>query len=201
VARWTKSPDQDLSKEGRGWKKNRGRLYTLKDEQRALAIHRELDDDADVYFSGASAIHHTYHQRYPSGKVLSLRFIGRTLAKHGLSQKPKVRIKGASRYLHYPVLLIDKLGKSLLEMDFIGKKFIEGRTEPINFIAFSLTKPRRLKYFQRVQSETASEAIEHCKRFFQQFEKPEVIKIDNGFAFAGTLASAEALFWSYCSFR
>jgi hypothetical protein len=104
-----------------------------------------------------------------------------------------VRVKGASRYLHYPARLIDRLGESILEMDFIGKKFIDGRTEPISFIAFSLTKPHRLKHFQRVESETASEAIEHCKGFFERFEKPEVIKIDNGFAFAGTSPAPRVL--------
>jgi len=193
VDRWTKSPDQDLSEDGRGWKKNRGRLYTLKDERRVLAIHQQLDDDTRVYFSGASAILHQYQRRYPNGKPLSLRFIGRILAKHELSRKPKVRVKGASLYLHYPARLIDKLGESILEMDFIGKKFIDGRTEPINFIAFSLTKPRRLKHFHRVESETASEAMEHCKRFFERFEKPEIIKIDNGFAFAGTAPQPRVL--------
>lgn len=191
--RWTKSPDQDVSSDGRGWKKNRGRWYTFLDEQRVLAIHRKLDNDAHVYFSGASAILHQYQKQYPKEKPLSLRFIGRFLAKHGLSTKPKVHIKGASRYLHYPARLIDKLGESILELDFIGKKFIDGRTEPVNFIAFSLTKPRRLKHFQRVESETASEAIAQCTGFFERFEKPEVIKIDNGFAFAGTAPQPRVL--------
>jgi len=102
-------------------------------------------------------------------KELTLRFIGRTLANHGLSTKPKVRVKGASRYLHYPATLIQHLGQSILEIDFIGKKFIENRTKPVNFIGFSLTKPRKLKYFQRVESETAAEAIAHCQRFFRSF--------------------------------
>jgi len=193
VDHWTQSPDQDLSSDGRGWKKNRGRAYSLRDEQRVLKLHRELDRDPEEYFSGASAIDTRYREVYPAGKPLSLRFIGRTLAKYGLSQKPKVRVKGASRYLHYPAVLLAHLGESLLEMDFIGKKFIEGRTAPINFIGFSLTRPRRLKYFQRVQSETASEAIEHCQRFFERFEKPDVIKIDNGFAFAGTAPQPRVL--------
>ncbi len=191
--RWTKSPDQDLSQDSRGWKKNRGRLYTISDERRVLAIHRELDDDPAIYFSGASAILYQYQRQHPEGKRLSLRFIGRILAKHGLSTKPKVRVKGASRYLHYPIQLIDRLGESMLEMDFIGKKFIDGHTKPVNFIAFSLTKPRRLKHFQRVESETASEAIERCKSFFERFEKPDVIKIDNGFAFAGTSPAPRVL--------
>jgi len=190
---WTKSPDQDLTADGRGWKKHRLRSYSKKDEERVLAIHRQLDKDAKIYFSGASAILHHYQLHFPRGKSLTLRFIGRTLAKHDLSTKPKVRVKGASKYLHYPKTLIDNLGGSLVELDFIGKKFIDNRTEPINFIGFSLTKPRKLKHFQRVESETAAEAIKHCQRFFKQFEKPEVIKVDNGFAFAGAGPQARTL--------
>jgi hypothetical protein len=186
VKHWTQSPTQVLDRDERGWKKNRGRHYTARDEQRVLTLHQELDDNARVYFAGASAILQEYQRRYPNGKLLPLRYIGRVLAKHGLSAKPKVRRKGASRYLHYPATLIDQIGSSLLEIDFIGKKFIDGQTEPLNFIGFSLTKPRRLKHFQRVASETAREAITHCDAFFDRFEEPEVVKIDNGFAFAGS---------------
>lgn len=170
----------------RGWKKGKSRSYSLRDEQRILKIHRELDRDQLEHFSGASAILQHYQKRYPDAKSVSLRFIGRTLAKHGLSLKPKVRRKGVSRYLHYPEATINRLGKSLLEMDFIGKKFITGRTEPVNFIAFSLRFPRKLKHFERIESETADEVIKHCTGFFERFEKPQVVKLDNGFAFASS---------------
>jgi len=170
----------------RGWKKGKSRSYSAGDEERILKIHRELDTDPVEHFSGASAILQRYQKLYPGAKPVSLRFIGRTLAKHGLSFKPKVRRKGVSRYLHYPETTINSLGKSLLEIDFIGKKFITGRTEPVNFIAFSLRFPRRLKHFERIESETGDEAMKQCRRFFQRFEKPQVVKLDNGFAFAGS---------------
>ncbi len=145
-----------------------------------------MDADPLQYFSGAWAILQRYQKLYPNAKPVSLRFIGRTLAKYGLSVKPKVRRTGLSRYLHYPEMTINSLGKSLLEIDFIGKKFITGRTEPVNFIAFSLRFPRKLTHFQRIESETADEAIKHCQNFFRRFEKPQVVKLDNGFAFAGS---------------
>lgn len=183
---WTQSLDQDLSADHRGWKKGRSRLYSPREEERILKIHQELDADPLEHFSGASAILQRYPKLYPTAKAVSLRFIGRTLAKHGLALKPKVRRKGVSRYLHYPETSINNLGKSLLEIDFIGKKFITGRTEPVNFIAFSLRFPRRLKHFKRIESETGDEVIKHCRAFFQRFEKPQVVKLDNGFAFAGS---------------
>ncbi len=184
--KWTKTPDQDLSFDARGWKKGIYRSYSRLEEKRIIRIQQELDANLQEPFSGASAILQRYQEVYPSAKPVSLRFIGRTLAKHGLSAKPKVRRKGVSRYLHYPETTINVLGKSLLEIDFIGKKFITGRTEPVNFIAFSLRFPRKLKYFHRIESETADEVIKHCRAFFKRFEKPEVVKLDNGFAFAGS---------------
>jgi hypothetical protein len=84
----TSSPDQDLSVDRRGWKKGKSRSYTPRDEQRILKIHRELDADPLEHFSGASAIPQRYQKLYPHAKTVSLRFIGRTLAKHGLSFKP-----------------------------------------------------------------------------------------------------------------
>jgi hypothetical protein len=160
-------------------------MYSKKDEQIILRIHRRLDQDPKMYFSGASIIQRKYRERHPNARVPSLRFIGRTLAKYGLSQTPKVRRKGVSWYLAYPEALIDNLGDSLVEVDFIGKKFIQGRTDPVQFIAFSLKKPRKLKYFQRIESETSNEFIHYCQVFFKRFEKPSVVKLDNGFAFAG----------------
>jgi hypothetical protein len=165
--------------------KNKLRLYSARDERRVLKIHQELDADPKQFFAGASAILQRYRKLYPNDKLLSLRFIGRTLAKYGLVTKPKVRRKGVSRYLHYPEQTINSLGSSLLEIDFIGKKFIAGRTQPVNFIAFSLRFPRKLKHFQRIQSETAQEVIKHSQAFFGRFERPAVVKLDNGFAFTG----------------
>ena len=177
----------------RGWMKGRSRTYSQRDEQRVLTIHAELEADTRRRFAGASAIERRYRERYPRANSLSLRFIGRTLAKHGLATLPKVRRKGVSRYLHYPEHLINSLGESLLEVDFIGKKFLTGRTQPLNFIAFSLRFPRQLKHFQRVAAESGDEVIHHLKRFFKLFEKPAVIKLDNGFAFAGAGPQARTL--------
>ena len=182
---WTKSPDQDFSCDGRGWPKSKLRRYSEREETRVLEIYHELADDPEEYFNGASAILQHYRRRYPGAPSLSLRFIGRTLAKHNLTQAPRRRQPGASRYLHYPEHSLLQLGESLLEVDFIGKKFITGRSEPVNFIAFSLRFPRKLKYFQRIAAESADEVIGHCQDFFQRFEKPQVVKMDNGFAFAG----------------
>lgn len=184
---WTKSPEQDFSKDRRGWKKGRTRKHIKTDEQRIKRIHRELAENLKTYFAGASAIIQKWMEKYPNTKPPHYKFIGRTLKKLGLSKKiQKGRNKGASRYLHYPAYSIEQLEASLLEVDFIGKKFIKDRTEPVNFIAFSLKKPRKLKHFRRITGETADNVIEELKTFFKKFEKPEVVKMDNDLAFIGS---------------
>lgn len=186
VIKWTKSPHQDFTKDMRGWPKGKSRKYTKTDERRVKEIHQELVKDPHIFFAGASAILQRWQEKYPRMKPPHPRFIGRVLKSAGLSEKiQKGRNKGASRYLHYPEYSILQLGESLLEMDFIGKKFIKGRTEPVNFIAFSLRKPCKLKHFRRITGETGDNIIKESKRFFRRFEKPDVIKMDNDFATAG----------------
>jgi transposase-like protein len=146
-----------------------------------------LVKDPKVYFASASVILQRWQEHYLPLELPNLRFIGRTLKKYNLSKKiKKGKNKGASKYLHYPEYSIQQLGESLLEIDFIGKKkFIKGQTEPLNFIGFSLINKRKLKHFRRISGETADNLIKECERFFANFEKPEVVKIDNGFAMAG----------------
>lgn len=184
---WTKSPTQDFNKDNRGWKKGKPRKYTKADEKRIKNIHKSLKRNSKRFYSGVTAILQEYIKRHPKLKPPTLRFIGRTLSKYGLSDKRRIkRNTGASHYLHYPEYSIAQIGKKLLEIDFIGKKFIKGRTEPINFIAFSFKQPRKLKHFQRIESETANEVIKHSRVFFRKFGKPDVVKMDNGFAFYGS---------------
>lgn len=73
-----------------------------------------------------------------------------------------------------------------MEIDFIGKKFIKGRTESLNFIGFSLKKPHKLKHFRRITRGTGDNVIKESERFFERFEKPEDVKMDNDFALAGS---------------
>ena len=78
------------------------------------------------------------------------------------------------------------MGKRVLELDFIGKKFIEGRSAPLNFIAFCFKHNPKLRYFERISGENGNEIIRCSEAFFDRFEKPDAAKMDNGFAMAGT---------------
>ena len=89
------------------------------------------------------------------------------LSDLGLSQRRKKgKNKGASRYLCYPEYTIYYLsGGRVLESDFIGKKYLTGRTEPVNFVGFSFKKEPKLRYFRRVDGQTATNFIEKCQSF------------------------------------
>lgn len=187
MIKWTKSPNQDFTTDMRGWSKGKPRRYTKADKTRVKKIRDELTkDSSDDFYCGATVILQEYRKRYPNLKPPTLRFIGRVLAKSGMStQQKKHKNKGAARYLHYPEYSVYHLGKRVLEVDFIGHKFIKGRTEPVSFIGFSFKKEPKLRHFKRISGETSDNLINQSKRFFKRFEKPDVVKMDNGFAMAG----------------
>ena len=81
------------------------------------------------------------------------------------------------------------MGGKVLEADFIGRKHITGRTEPLNFIGFSFKKEPKLRYFKRVSGETADEFIRQAGNFFEKFEKPDYVKVDNCAATIGSISN------------
>lgn len=187
VMNWTQSLDQDLTIDNRGWPKGRGRVWDESIKQRIGALHQWLLEQPKQFYAGASAIQLHYRKRYPGNKVPPLRTIGRILKELGLSQPHRPKGKGAARYLCYPEHTVyGSLGKRVLEADFIGKKYIEARSEPVNFIGFSFKKAPKLRYFQRVEAQSTDAIINASQAFFKTFEYPDVMKVDNAQATMGT---------------
>ncbi len=186
--KWTKSPNQDFTQDNRGWQKGKQRKWTKADLKRVKTIYQELENDPFQFYTGATAIDQKWRKKFPNISVPPLRTIGRILSNLGLSSKRrKDKHKGASRYLCYPEHTIyTLLGGRVLEVDFIGRKYLTGRTEPLNFIAFSFKKEPKLRYFKRVQGQTAENFIKQIKHFFYRFEKPDFIKVDNALAMIGS---------------
>jgi hypothetical protein len=185
---WTKSSIQDFTKDNRGWPKGKRRRWTKKDEERVWTMHEQLKNDPYQFYIGATAIEQEWRKEYPGISPLPLRTIGRIMADLKLSNKQRRdKHKGAARYLCYPEYTIyTLLGGRILESDFIGKKYLTGRTEPLNFIAFSFKKEPRLRYFKRVSGQTADNFIEQSRHFFEKFEKPDFMKVDNSLATIGS---------------
>jgi len=155
VIKWTESPTQDFTKDDRGWSRGKRRKWSKEDEQRIKSIYCDLKENPTEFYTGATAIEQERRKRYPDVPPLPLRTIGQILSDLGLSNKRRRnRHKGASRYLCYPEYTIyHLLGERVLEADFIGEKYITGRTEPLNFIGFSFKKEPKLRYFKRVQGQ------------------------------------------------
>jgi hypothetical protein len=83
-------------------------------------------------------------------------------------------------------MIFNIIANRVLEIDFIGKKYINGKTEPLNFIASSFNKEPKLRHFKRILSEIGDEIINYLQNFFKKFEIPDAVKMDNGFAMAGS---------------
>lgn len=195
VIRWTQTPEQDCSPDQRGWPKGKRRKWGRKVERKIRALHRKLSSDPRHFFSGATAIEQQWRRQYPQEPPPPLRTIGQRLADLGLStpQKRK-RNKGASRYLCYPEHTIyHLLGGRVLEVDFVGQKYLTGRTEPLNFMAFSFKKAPRLRYFQRVSAQRAESFIDQTRRLFHRFERPDFLKVDNCLATIGSASAKRAV--------
>jgi hypothetical protein len=188
VGKWVKSSVQDFTQDDRGWMKGRRRKWDKLIEQRIRWIHERLVADPGRFFTGATVVAQEWRQEYPNDPVLPLRTIGQILKDLGLTDnRGKGRNKGAARYLCYPEHTIyHQLGGRVLEVDFIGPKYLRGRSEPLSFIGFSFKQEPRLRYYKRVCGETADEFITYCGQFFKDFERPDYVKVDNTGATIGS---------------
>jgi len=188
VIRWTQSPSQDFYKDRRGWPMGQRRKWTKQTEAKIASIHAALKSDPRSFYLGASAIEQQWRRRYPKDKIPPLRTIGQILKDLGLSQpRKRFRKPGASAYLCYPEYTIyNKIGKRVMEADFVGHKFLAGRTEPLQFAGFSFKSAPKFRYFKRIESKGADSLIKVCREVFAKFEKPDAVKIDNAADYIGS---------------
>ena len=181
VMRWTQSPQQDFNRDHRGWPMGQRRKWTQQTEDRIAHLHSALKADPKAFYLGATAIQQQWRRRYPKDTVPPLRTIGQILKDLGLSRPRKThRNPGAAAYLCYPEHTVyHTLGRRVMEADLVGHKFLAGRTEPLQFAGFSFKKAPKFRYFKRIRSKGADSFIACCKDVFQQFEKPDALKLDN----------------------
>ena len=179
--------------EGRGWQKDRARKYddtVVADRICELKRHRIGNN----YFVGDDYVQMDYAQKYPHDTLPTLWYIKQTIKKAKLqTRKPKLRRTGGSEYLLYPIHSIRSLKGIHQSADFIGKKYISGRTDPINIFSTSYYVPFKLYQIWRIEAEKAIYAIEQLQNLWSQFPKPHVLRLDNGLQFRGTASGKRAL--------
>jgi len=128
-----------------------------------------------------------YAKKYFNDEIPSQWFIAETIRKEKLqTRKTKKRRRGGSMYLLYPTESIRRLGYIHQSADFIGKKYISGKSEPINIFSTCYHAPIKLYQIQRTLAEKADYAIEVLKEFWQNHPIPDVFRIDNALQFRGT---------------
>lgn len=195
VIRWTKEERQDITEDGRGWKKGKGRKWGEEVREKIKKIHDRLKGDKKAFYTGATAIEQEWRKEHPKDGIPPLRTMGQILKELGCTQgRKRDRHHGAARYLCYPEHTIyERLGGRVLEADFIGKKYLRGESEPLNFVGFSFKKAPRMRYFKRMRSETGKELIRGCQEFFNRFEKPDYLKLDNGPAMIGSMSGKRTI--------
>jgi len=196
VIKWTKDSAQDVTIDHRGWPSGKRRKWTSETEKRILQIYNYLKESQSEFFYGATAISREWRKRFPEEPSPPLRTIGQIMKDLGLSKPNKTsRSKGAARYLCYPENSIygGAIGTRVLEADFIVRRYLKGSGVPLHFIGFSAKKEPRIRYFERIESLTANNFINACERFFNRFEVPDALKVDNAATFIGSLSAKRSL--------
>ena len=115
---------------------------------------------------------------------LNSSFVISTLKELKLSKPHKKRMKGGSEYQRYPKTLISRIGKLILEIDFV-QRFIKGQTKPLHFIGFSC-KALKFRQYRRISGQTNINTRKELKWFFDNFFLPDATKMDNDLAFIGS---------------
>ena len=184
---------QDTYTETRGWQKGQARTYESNIADCICTIKRQRIEN-NKYFVGSEYVQMDYAKQYPEEQLPSIWFIKKAVRQAGLqTRKPKKRKKGASQYLLYPVQAIRDLGSVQQSADFIGKKYITGRREPINIFSTSYYAPFKLYQIMPVPAEKSVFAIEKLTQLWRKYPLPNVLRIDNGMQFRGSGLSKRSL--------
>lgn len=175
----------------RGWTEGKKRSHTDIEEKRIAALKRQRID-GKRFFLGTPYIQMDYVKRHPNDPVPSTWFIDEVVRRHGLqTHEPKKRGKGqniVSRSL-FPIKSIVSLGAIQQSMDFIGKKFIQGSSEPVSIFSTSYYQGLQLFQVQRVLAEKVEHVVHCLTGIWQQFPVADVLRMDNGATWRGAVGA------------
>lgn len=174
--------------DGRGWKKGGYRTHNEEEAARVVALKKSRIEKKK-YFLGSPHIRMDYAKEFPKEALPSLWFFDKVVRDAGLqTNEPKKRTKGQDRVkrLRFPIKSIITLGRIQQASDFIGKKFITGRSEPISIFSTSYYQWFQLYQIWLTRAESATCAIEKLSLFWQTHPLPDVMRMDNGMTFRGT---------------
>lgn len=176
VQLWLKKNESEILIDNRGWEKGKPRIYTPESKKKIRAIRRKLEKE-NSYFIGAKVVLHNYEKQ--TGKKVSKSFVDRTLKEAKLVKIPRKKRKGLSKYMKYPQYTLDKLGKSMMSIDFIGPKYLKRSNDQINFLSCKYIRPVKKGIVKRIEGQTTNETIRILKEIWSKNPIPSVLKVDN----------------------
>jgi hypothetical protein len=155
------------------------RSHTEQEELRLIVIRRELEENG--FFYGAGKMIDEYQDRFPNEPLLNKSFVNRVISQHfPMSRRSALK---AVKEQNYPISVISALGDIQEEADFLGKKFIHGRTAPIHFITRVYKKPFTLRLIKRVPDQGSETILDTFTQDWKVYPLPDILSIDNGFGF------------------
>ncbi len=185
ISGWLK---KETYEDGRSWKKGEYRIHTEAETERIIGLKKSRIEQKK-YFLGSPHVRMDYAKQFPEEKLPSLWFFDKVVRDAGLqTHEPKKRTRGQDRVkrLRFPIKSIIGLGRIQQSSDFIGKKFITGRSEPISIFSTSYYQWFQLYQIWLTKAESATCAIERLSVLWQTHPLPDVMRMDNGMTFRGT---------------
>ena len=110
-----------------------------------------------------------------------------TAEEYKMVKSPQKKRKGVSKYMQYPKHTLNKLGKIVMSVDFIGPKYLKGSNHKINFLSCKYIRPKKAGIVNRIEGQTTDEVIKILKEIWQTDPIPDVLKVDNDSAFGANL--------------
>ena len=185
INKWIKTDEKEVTQDHRGWKKGKPRKYTEQQKEEIKNIRIELEKE-ESFFIGAKAVPANYNNSHTTN--VSKRFVDRTLREYKMVKSPQKKRKEVSKYMQYPQRTLNKLGKIMMSVDFIGPKYLKGSSDKINFLSCKYIRPKKEGIVKRVEGQTTDEVIKILKELWQTNPIPNVLKVDNDSAFGTNLS-------------
>jgi len=180
VSRWIEM--DSIEEDKRGWERGRLRKYDKQVEQRVIDIREELRSQ-ESYFFGPEVVQANYRNLHPDLEPPTLFFITKTLREAGLTRGGKEKGKNRSQYMKYPKRALDKLGKIVVGIDFVGPRYLKNNSAGVHFLARKYIRPVQYGLIDRVEGQTTDEALRLLINDWKHHPLPEVIRMDNDPAF------------------
>lgn len=190
VNKWIKMNEETVNQDFRGWEKGKLRKHRNIEMERICAIRLELEKE-ESFFYGIKVVQNNYKNLY--GKILPKSFIYNTLKENDLVKVHPKKEKGKSKYMKYPIHTLNKLGKRVMSIDFIGPKYLSGSSERLNFLSCKYIRPKKVGMIKRIKGQTTEDSISILQDVWQTNPIPDVLKIDNDSAFGANLAHKKSI--------